>query len=629
MAAKKKEDQTDYRPPRSRRQTNKPMNTQEQWNELVESVPYIKQKVDSGIEFSQYQIPILTLARQFTHNIYIAACAGSGKSFTIICASYCIPKGKKALFLAFNSHIVKELGGKLPSHVMCKTTHALGLKAISSTFKGKTINVQGGDFGKPWKYAHKIQGIVDELMPNKKWNEKKEGYSFIKQMVDFARNTLCDYKSKDALLEMTVRYPIDYKPEFEPLVDRVAEVIDWGIQVFRDSMTIDFTDMIWIPHILDLPMEKFDAVLVDEAQDLNALQHDLLGRVVSGDGIVIVVGDPFQAMYAFSGAAIGSLELLKERFNAVEMPLSICYRCPRSHLELARCADGNRTEWRPNAPEGTIEFLVEADLHKLVKPRDLIMCRLTAPLISACIKLIAQGVGATVLGRNIGKQLVALVEDTMKPTPDDPEPKWEDFMERFENICAGMREKLGKGIDGEYRVEMFNDKADAITACFQSPQFNSANKHSFVAGIEALFSDKANLVTLCTVHRAKGLEADRVFLLADKADRDCMPLFWQNQRPSDYEQELNIIYVALTRSKDKLFIVSSGKETSKRHMTHFRKQWRAPKPISVTELPPPKPITVQQYAAPTQTKETSQSASLVAVVKARPKALKKGARLTD
>ncbi len=55
---------------------------------------------------------------------------------------------------------------------------------------------------------------------------------------------------------------------------------------------------------------------------------------------------------------------------------------------------------------------------------------------------------------------------------------------------------------------------------------------------------------MSTVHRAKGLEADIVIILDNKS----LPLVWNGQTREEYEQELNLRYVALTRSKEELYI---------------------------------------------------------------------------
>ena len=56
---------------------------------------------------------------------------------------------------------------------------------------------------------------------------------------------------------------------------------------------------------------------------------------------------------------------------------------------------------------------------------------------------------------------------------------------------------------------------------------------------------------LSTVHKAKGLEADRIFLL----NPDEMPLKWHNQQEWELQQERNIKYVALTRAQSELYFM--------------------------------------------------------------------------
>jgi DNA helicase II / ATP-dependent DNA helicase PcrA len=61
-------------------------------------------------------------------------------------------------------------------------------------------------------------------------------------------------------------------------------------------------------------------------------------------------------------------------------------------------------------------------------------------------------------------------------------------------------------------------------------------------------------ISLCTVHRAKGLEAERVYIL----EPDDMPMSWRHQQDWEYQQELNILYVALTRSKSELYLMGDA-----------------------------------------------------------------------
>jgi ATP-dependent exoDNAse (exonuclease V) beta subunit len=67
--------------------------------------------------------------------------------------------------------------------------------------------------------------------------------------------------------------------------------------------------------------------------------------------------------------------------------------------------------------------------------------------------------------------------------------------------------------------------------------------------VEDLFSDNRSDIVLSSIHRAKGLEADRVFIL----DYEKMPLDFP--QPWARVQEQNIMYVALTRAKQELYLV--------------------------------------------------------------------------
>ncbi|MCL4256399.1 MAG: ATP-binding domain-containing protein, partial [Anaerolineae bacterium] len=76
--------------------------------------------------------------------------------------------------------------------------------------------------------------------------------------------------------------------------------------------------------------------------------------------------------------------------------------------------------------------------------------------------------------------------------------------------------------------------------------------------IKNLFGDNKphdDVVTFCTVHKSKGLEADRVFILAP----DKLPLSFEGITPEQLQQEYNLLYVAETRAKHVLVIVVNAK----------------------------------------------------------------------
>ena len=127
-----------------------------------------------------------------------------------------------------------------------------------------------------------------------------------------------------------------------------------------------------------------------------------------------------------------------------------------------------------------------------------------------------------------------------------------------------QREKkkaLDKGNDT--KAMQIEDRAETLLVLIDRAEENAIHT---VAGlrqmIEDLFDDRVvqqkDMVTLCSVHRSKGLEWPRVFLLGreELMGRECRQ-YWQTQ------QEVNLIYVAVTRAQQTLFDVYGVKETTK------------------------------------------------------------------
>ena len=542
-----------------------------------------------NIVLSEYQEAVVDYVKNGTGNLVISAVAGSGKSFTIIYASQFIPKEKTSIFLAFNSHIVKELKAKLPSNVEARTCHSLGYGPCAANAPGRKLLVDGRD-GNTWrdKYGDICESLINRDFRNITWEQRRDYKNVLKDLVNFSRNTMCD-NSRIALEDMAAEYNLEVKES--RLYDYVPQILEMGIEIYKHRGAVDFTDMIWLPIVLNMTLRKFDYILVDEFQDLNALQHELIFRSCHEKTRIFVVGDPKQSMYKFTGSLTGSMDVFKKRANAVELPLSICYRCPKSVIEIARLLDGNRTEASPYAKEGLVEFVMQDDIYKYVKSKDLIVCRLTAPLLRICIKIISQGISAKVLGRNIGKQLVDVIDSAMASEDSETLHQWNDFPNLLDSLEHGMTLKLAPQKNGEKLVEAFVDKVMAIRACYTSPNFNISSQDAFVRQLTSLFSESQSPICLATIHRVKGLEADNVFIVCDQSERDVVPFIYKNQSIEDLDQEVNIIYVAVTRPKETLRFCSSTQKAMDRQKDRFIKgtirQFVRDKPKEVVRPPPP------------------------------------------
>ncbi|NEU77653.1 UvrD-helicase domain-containing protein [Nostoc sp. UIC 10630] len=331
----------------------------------------------------------------------------------------------------------------------------------------------------------------------------------------------------------------------------IAYCLKIGEEMAISQKKLDFTDQIWLAvkwRLHERPWFKgYKFVLVDECQDLNPLQLQLVLMLAGLTGRILAVGDPRQAIMGFAGADNQSYNNIVWFTRATELPLSICYRCPRSHVALVKSIFPYiPIEAAPDAIEGIIHQIESKDIEKLVKHGDIIIARKNAPLVSLCIRLISQGIKATVLGRDVG--------DFLKKELDQIAKMPGYSFEFFNDAVAQYREikfQQYLNLDNEEELkERLADRLEAISTIYQSqPQATSIESLKYY--IDELFSDENSPVTLSNIHKFKGGEGERIFV--HKAGD--MPMVWRNQRDWQLEQEQNLLYVALTRSKSELFIV--------------------------------------------------------------------------
>lgn len=273
--------------------------------------------------------------------------------------------------------------------------------------------------------------------------------------------------------------------------------------------------------------------------------------MLAARGRIIAVGDPRQAINGFAGADCQSFDKITQRTNSKVMPLSVCYRCPASHLDLAR-AIVPEIEAKPDAASGTIEDVTEARLPEMIHAGDLVICRINAPLVSVALKLIASGIQARIRGRNIAAGLVKLIKDAtlITPKPDLPQDFKSVFPWQLQLMVEHRLQMLAARENTETAMETLRDQRDCISY-FLAGKPNITSTEQLCTELEALFADENASVWLSSIHRAKGLEADRVFVV----NPDQMALERKNQQDWQKEQEQNLKYVGLTRAKQALYFV--------------------------------------------------------------------------
>lgn len=484
---------------------------------------------------STYQKAVYQHITDETSNAVISAVAGSGKSTTIVNALELIPTDKKVLFLAFNKAIVEELKIKIGdlSNVEIKTLHSLGMSAILKTYKTRVDNNKYSNYLRNQAKYGALKPVV-----RLDYEDFLLYQNNIKKLVDLARVNLCtniselsDIANKHEILT------IDNESE------QVLNILDWGK---NNLVSIDFTDMIYLPNVKKINTPVYDYVFIDECQDLNKAQRELfLSCVKPETGRFIAVGDEKQAIYGFAGADVESFHMLKNLPNTVTLPLSVCYRCDESIINLAK-EIVPQIEAKESVNQGVVDYNAKIEN---INDADMVLCRVTAPLVQLCMQYIANGVKAYVKGRDIGVNLINMINKTKRQYLSDTLEQLNiDLDKTAQKIMNKDKCTLNEAKESTIYTNQ-QDKINAILAIAKNLKTTSA----VINRITSIFKDDQKAgICLSTIHKSKGLESNRVFILKQEKLLlpNCMKIAWMA------EQEYNLVYVAYTRAKNYLGFIT-------------------------------------------------------------------------
>jgi superfamily I DNA/RNA helicase len=476
----------------------------------------------------------------------LEAVAGSGKTSTLIQATRRIPATQKGIYVAFNKRVVDDIRGRLPANVGASTLHSVGYNAVRARF-GKAIDPRA-DTRKTFKlfdeFTKRDPRLVEYGATVAKLVAKAKAFGIVPTDVPNTYGLVDD--TPESWNELIVRFKIE-PPNFDPAklqtaIDIARNVLRLGLTFDKTHRSIDFDDQLYLTVAYRLPLTRYKWVLVDEAQDISPVQRKMLHAMIAmRTGRLVAVGDVNQAIYGFRGADSDSIGAIAREFDAVAFPLSITYRCPTSVVALAKPYVPH-LEARADAPAGEVQTNVSLDLLDRGgwRPTDLVVCRNNAPLVSLAYRLLKRKVACKVLGRDIGAGVKSLVGKLRaKDLPDLIARADQYLVEQTAKLIAAGKEAQVEGL--EDRVETL--KAFAVEA---------RDLYSMNAAIEELFADDVtSMVTLSTVHKAKGAEAPRVIVL----DPRRMPAKSAKQ-DWEIQQERNIVYVAYTRARETLVFTS-------------------------------------------------------------------------
>jgi superfamily I DNA/RNA helicase len=503
---------------------------------------------------SPQQAAVLDWVRTGTGSAFVEAVAGAGKTTTLI-ESVKLTRGTVA-FCAYNTKIAGEIGAKvaklgLGNRIKTGTFHSFGLGAWRWTHKGVK-------FG-PEAAKDKARMTAEHLRNTFRLDadEYAQVDGAVTKLIGLAKQRalgLFGAVGDDSLwFDIVDHFDLAYEVEDSDLqIDRVVEMAQAGLRFHNQTAShiVDFDDMIYQPVVRNCNVFGNDWVLVDESQDTNPARRALTRKMLKPNGRAMFVGDERQAIYGFTGADADAIDQIKADFNTTNLPLTTTFRCPQAVVRAAQQVVSH-IQAADSAPEGSV---TEVELAALVaKPEfhatnDAILCRKTAPLVDLAYTLIRKGVACHVEGRDIGLGLLKLVNRFDVVTTDG----LADALETY--AATEVAKLIAKG--KETAAEALQDRVDTILVVMDGcPDVDCVRRKIATMFLDAK-DERRPTLTLSTVHRAKGREWQRVFILGRNL---YMPSKWARQAWQQL-QEANIEYVAITRAMHELVFVNVPQE---------------------------------------------------------------------
>ncbi|MBB6017045.1 UvrD-helicase domain-containing protein [Deinococcus radiopugnans] len=462
-------------------------------------------------------------------HIFLRATAGAGKTTTLLEAAWQL--GQPGVYFAYNKHAVADLQPRLPRPVRARTLHAHGLGLLNSQTAGLEL------------VRDKGRQVAARVLRSPR-------------APVYAAARAWDIAREEGLLTLTqtdaerLAARSDWRGLPHELQDLIPAMHDAGDHLWQDARSADYTDMLWLPVRHGYGQHSLRLALVDEAQDLTPLRQQfvqhLLGLPDATDaGRLIFVGDSDQSIYLWAGADPAALSRLKTAVNAVELPLSVSFRCPQEVVRYAR-AYSSFIQPAPQATPGMIEH-VSAETATYERG-DTVLCRTNAPLIRLALELMTQRVSVSVVGRDLE---VRLREALMAALPAHGTFENDSVTELARAYLAPLDEPLKqRAAEGDRAARQQRTELYDLARCLRYLAWvvSRASGEGTLEGALALLAELCREdadadVILASVHRAKGKEWPRVTILYP----ELMPL-----AQGDEAEERAVQFVAVTRAQQVL-----------------------------------------------------------------------------
>lgn len=527
------------------------------------------------MEYSKYQIAIFDHVKGAwgqlksrragrggePRNLIVQATAGSGKSTSIVEMCKFVPDARVEV-VSFNARVADDVRNRLPTNGTSVTLHAVGKRALQSyfgrDFKEREKMWEGDGELSSKKTARIVAKLKEEgrLSPYVNTSHVVKLISRAKGVGLVPNGGVVGMKDPIPAVGLTP----DTRDNWQDLLESsdiqtkdAAQLVTAAREVLLISLAssgaiIDFDDMLYVSVVLpNLSYPRRDIVAVDELQDLDPMQREMVRRMCE-DALFVGVGDRMQAIYSWRGASPDSMDRIAHDLHCVELPLSISYRCPASHVRMAQQLT-NLIEARPDAPEGVIESITFDDMMRRLTDGDAVICRKNAPLVSMAYDLMKARIPFRLLGKDAGSAVATTLRSASRPDAAESIERLQLKLERMREAHAKKKEEED---DKTARLAEHLEVLMCVTENYTLRCDRTPTTEEVASEISALFAEQGRGVTLSSIHRAKGGEWPRVFWM--EPENCALPARAPESR---HHEMLCVRFVATTRSMSELYLVSA------------------------------------------------------------------------
>lgn len=441
-------------------------------------------------------------------HLLVVAGPGTGKTHTLTRRILrFIPQlnsGQKILAITFTHKAAAQMRGRLSKHVP-----ALDDVVTSGTFHYFCLQLLRGYFNQqvPGEFrvagAEDIESIAQELWPDWKARQRREMLEKISLWK--AR----DFESPASPETMAFNQKLWERALFD-----FDDLLLTSARLLREHGDV-------AAHI----HSRFPYIFVDEYQDINAIQQQFLKLLVGPDSVITAIGDPNQAIYGFRGSDVGYFASFSRDFpGATIRSLSDNYRSAQNLLSASGQVMAASGGGHPFVPRLTAKIYAEGRLviHE-------------APTDKAEAEYVVHQIEKLVGGTSMFSQDSGRVR------------KGEESQRGFGEIAVLFRLNSQKALVMEaldrsgipYHIQDVAGPDNPEDMLSQAFKFSSDD-------------NKADKVSLMTLHAAKGLEFPVVFIIG--CEQNLLPLDMEGMT-ADGEEERRLFYVGMTRAKEGLYLV--------------------------------------------------------------------------